>query len=54
MGDDDVLVATVRTPLATPPLPHTASQAEDIERDTALGLGASPAGEPVPATGVRA
>ena len=54
MGDDDVLVATIRTPAATPPLPHTASQAEDIERDTALGLGAVPAGSPQPATGVPA
>jgi len=53
-GDDDVLVATVRTPLATPPLPATAGQAEDIERDTALGLGAMPAGEVAPATGVPA
>lgn len=52
LGDDDVLVATVRTPMATAPLPRTASHAEDIERGISLGLGAEPPREPEPATGV--
>ena len=43
IGDDDVLVATVRTPEAKPPLPRTRSLAEDIEVDTSLGLSGAPA-----------
>jgi hypothetical protein len=43
IGDDDVLVATVRTPEARPPRPRTRSLAEDIEMDTSLGLSGVPA-----------
>ena len=38
IGDDDVLVATVRTPSAAAPLPKTRSLAEDIEMETTLGM----------------
>jgi sigma-B regulation protein RsbU (phosphoserine phosphatase)/two-component system sensor histidine kinase ChiS len=34
IGDDDLLVATIRVPSATPPLPPTRSLAEDIEQET--------------------
>lgn len=54
VGDDDVLVATIRTPAATPPLPRTASHAEDIERGISMGLAATPPEEPAPAAGVPA
>lgn len=54
VGDDDVLVATVRTPKATAPLPRTASHAEDIERGISLGLAAAPPEHPAPAAGVTA
>ena len=42
IGDDDVLVATVRTPLATARLPKTRSFAEDIEMETTLGMSRVP------------
>ena len=42
IGDDDVLVATVRTPLAAARLPKTRSFAEDIEMETTLGMSRVP------------
>lgn len=42
IGDDDVLVATVRTPSAAAPLPKTRSLAEDIEMETTLGMNRAP------------
>lgn len=42
IGDDDVLVATVRTPLAAARLPKTRSFAEDIEMETTLGMSRGP------------
>ncbi len=42
IGDDDVLVATVRTPLAAARLPKTRSFAEDIEMETTLGMSRAP------------
>ena len=42
IGDDDVLVATVRTPSAAAPLPKTRSLAEDIEMETTLGMDRAP------------
>jgi serine phosphatase RsbU (regulator of sigma subunit) len=36
-GDDDVLVASIRLPLARAPLPPTRSLAEDLEAEVAMG-----------------
>ena len=36
-GDDDVLVASIRLPLAKAPLPPTRSLAEDLEAEVAIG-----------------
>jgi hypothetical protein len=36
-GDDDVLVASIRLPLAKAPLPPTRSLAEDLEAEVAMG-----------------
>ena len=36
-GDDDVLVASIRMPLARAPLPRTRSLAEDLESEVVMG-----------------
>lgn len=55
IGDDDVLVATIRVPQAVAPLPPTRSLAEDIELETALGAAAAAAPRPpAPAAGAPA
>lgn len=42
VGDDDLLVASIRTPLAAPAPPKVRPRGVDIDLDTAMGMGMSP------------
>lgn len=45
VGDDDVLVASVRVPQAAPGLPRVRPRGVDIDIDTSMGMGLSPYAE---------
>lgn len=42
LGDDDLLVASIRVPLAAPAPPKARPRAADIDADTGLGMGMTP------------
>jgi hypothetical protein len=42
VGDDDLLVASIRTPLAAPAPPKVRPRGVDIDLDTSMGMGMSP------------
>lgn len=52
LGEDDVLVATLRLPNAKAPLPRSRSRAEDIEQGTSLGLDAATMVRAEPKSGI--